>query len=61
MRILFVNAINFIGGAEMWIRNLTRYLVSRGHELEVAYDPRSPRGDLAREAGAVAWVPPGVA
>lgn len=59
MRILFVNAIGFIGGAEMWIRNLTRYLVSRGHEPEVAYDPRSPLGDLAREAGAVTWVPPG--
>ena len=58
MRILFVNAIGFVGGAEMWIRNLTRSLVARGHEVQVAYDPRSPLGDLAREAGAETWVPP---
>ena len=59
MRILFVNAIGFLGGAEMWIRNLTRCLVARGHAVEVAYDPRSPLGDLARDAGAEAWIPAG--
>jgi glycosyltransferase involved in cell wall biosynthesis len=59
VRILFVNAIGFVGGAEMWIRNLTRCLVPRGHELEVAYYPGSPLGDLAREAGAETWVAPG--
>lgn len=58
MRILLVNAIGFVGGAEKWIVHLTRGLVSRGHHIEVAYDPRSPLGDLAREAGAEAWVPP---
>ncbi|HET6617936.1 MAG TPA: glycosyltransferase [Gemmatimonadota bacterium] len=59
MRILFVNAIGFVGGAEKWIVHLTRRLASRGHEIQVAYDPRSPLGDLAREAGAEAWVPKG--
>jgi glycosyltransferase involved in cell wall biosynthesis len=59
VRILFVNAIGFLGGAEMWIRNLTRCLVPRGHAVEVAYDPRSPLGDLARDAGAEAWIPAG--
>ena len=59
MRILFVNAIGFVGGAEKWIVHLTRRLAPRGHEIQVAYDPRSPLGDLAREAGAEAWVPEG--
>lgn len=57
MRILFVNAIGFVGGAEKWIVNLTRRLVPRGHSIEVAHDPRSPLGELARSAGAEAWVP----
>jgi glycosyltransferase involved in cell wall biosynthesis len=59
VRILFVNAIGFVGGAEKWIVHLTRGLVPRGHHVEVAYDPRSPLGELARAAGADAWVPPG--
>lgn len=59
MRILFVNAIGFVGGAEKWIVNLTRYLALRGHAIEVAHDPRSPLADLARGAGAETWVPRG--
>lgn len=59
MRVLFVNAIGFMGGAEKWIVNLTRRLVPRGHVIEVAHDPRSPLGELARDAGAEAWVPRG--
>lgn len=59
MRILFVNALGFVGGAEKWIVNLTTRLVPRGHAVEVAYDPRSPLGDLARAAGAETWVPRG--
>jgi glycosyltransferase involved in cell wall biosynthesis len=59
MRILFVNAIGFVGGAEKWIVNLTRRLAPRGHAIEVAHDPRSPLGELARSAGAEAWVPAG--
>jgi glycosyltransferase involved in cell wall biosynthesis len=59
MRILFVNAIGFVGGAEKWIVHLTGRLASRGHEIQVAYDPRSPLGALAREAGAEAWIPRG--
>ena len=59
VRLLFVNAIVFVGGAEKWIVQLTRRLVPRGHEIQVAYDPRSPLGELARAAGAQAWVPRG--
>ena len=59
MRILFVNAIGFVGGAEKWIVHLTRRLVPRGHEVQVAFDPRSPLGELAREAGAEVWEPRG--
>ncbi|HEY7472449.1 MAG TPA: glycosyltransferase [Gemmatimonadota bacterium] len=59
MRVLIVNAIGFMGGAEKWILHLTRRLAPRGHEIQVAYDPRSPLGELAREAGAEAWVPTG--
>jgi glycosyltransferase involved in cell wall biosynthesis len=59
MRILFVNAIGFVGGAEKWIVHLTRRLAPRGHEIQVAHDPRSPLGDLGRAAGAETWVPPG--
>jgi glycosyltransferase involved in cell wall biosynthesis len=59
VRILFVNAIGFVGGAEKWIVHLTRRLASRGHEIEVAYDPRSPLGELARGVGADSWVPRG--
>ncbi|HET6362895.1 MAG TPA: glycosyltransferase [Gemmatimonadota bacterium] len=59
MRVLFVNALGFVGGAEKWIVNLTARLVPRGHAVEVAHDPRSPLGGLARAAGAQAWVPRG--
>ncbi|HJU85884.1 MAG TPA: glycosyltransferase family 4 protein [Gemmatimonadota bacterium] len=59
MRILLVNALGFVGGAEKWIVNLTARLVPRGHAVEVAHDPRSPLGELARAAGAEAWVPRG--
>ena len=59
MRVLFVNAIGFVGGAEKWIAHLARGLVARGHEVQVAHDARSPLGDLARAAGAAAWVPDG--
>jgi glycosyltransferase involved in cell wall biosynthesis len=59
VRVLFVNAIGFVGGAEKWIVNLTRRLTPRGHAIELAYDPRSPLGELARSAGARAWVPDG--
>jgi glycosyltransferase involved in cell wall biosynthesis len=59
VRILFVNAIGFVGGAEKWIVHLTRGLVPRGHHIEVAYDPRSELGELARAAGAETWVPRG--
>lgn len=59
MRILFVNAIGFVGGAEKWIVNLTRLLIPRGHEIQVAHDPRSPLGEMVEAAGAEAWVPSG--
>jgi len=59
MRILFVNAIGFMGGAEEWIVNLTRLLALRGHAIEVAYDPRSPLGERGSAAGAESWVPRG--
>jgi glycosyltransferase involved in cell wall biosynthesis len=59
VRILFVNALGFLGGAEKWIVHLTDRLVPRGHAIEVAHDPRSPLGDLARAAGAGTWVPRG--
>jgi glycosyltransferase involved in cell wall biosynthesis len=59
VRILFVNALGFVGGAEKWIVNLTGRLVPRGHAVEVAYDSRSPLGDLVRAAGGEAWVPRG--
>lgn len=59
MRILFVNAIGFVGGAETWIVHLARSLVARGHAVEVAHDPASPLGDQARAAGARSWTPPG--
>ena len=59
MRILFVNALGFVGGAEKWIVNLTARLAPRGHAIEVAHDPRSPLGGLASAAGAETWVPRG--
>ncbi|HET6639796.1 MAG TPA: glycosyltransferase family 4 protein [Gemmatimonadota bacterium] len=59
MRILFVNAVGFVGGAETWIVHLARRLVARGHAIEVVHDPHSPLGDLARAVGARAWTPPG--
>ena len=52
MRILAVNAISFVGGAEEWLLHLVRGLAPRGHRIEVAHDPRSPLGRRAREAGA---------
>ena len=57
MRVLFVNAMGFVGGAEKWIVNLTGRLVRRGHSVEVAHDARSPLAGLARGAGAETWVP----
>ncbi|HET6361515.1 MAG TPA: hypothetical protein VFH11_05600, partial [Gemmatimonadota bacterium] len=59
MRILFVNAVGFVGGAETWIVHLVRRLTARGHAIEVAHDPASPLGGLARAAGARAWSPLG--
>ncbi|HET7692722.1 MAG TPA: glycosyltransferase [Gemmatimonadota bacterium] len=59
MRILFVNAVGFIGGAETWIVHLAGRLAARGHAIEVAHDPASPLGELARAAGARAWTPRG--
>jgi glycosyltransferase involved in cell wall biosynthesis len=59
VRILFVNAVGFVGGAETWIVHLTRRLAARGHAVEVVHAPDSPLGDLARAAGARAWTPPG--
>ena len=59
MRILFVNAVGFVGGAETWIVHLAGRLVARGHTVEVAHDPASPLGALARAAGARVWSPPG--
>lgn len=59
MRILFVNAVGFVGGAETWIVHLARRLAARGHAVEVAHDPASPLGDLARAAGARTWTPRG--
>lgn len=59
MRILFVNAVGFVGGAETWIVHLARQLVARGHLVEVAHDPASPLGAGARAAGARSWTPPG--
>jgi glycosyltransferase involved in cell wall biosynthesis len=57
VRILFVNALGFVGGAEKWIVNLTARLVPRGHAIELAHDPRSPLAGLAGAAGAITWVP----
>jgi glycosyltransferase involved in cell wall biosynthesis len=57
VRILFVNALGFVGGAEKWIVHLTGRLVRRGHAVEVAHDARSPLGGLVRAAGAETWVP----
>ncbi|HKY59752.1 MAG TPA: glycosyltransferase family 4 protein [Gemmatimonadota bacterium] len=60
MRILAVNAISFVGGAERWLLHLVRGLAPRGHRLDVAHDPRSPLGRDALEAGAdTAWTLPG--
>jgi glycosyltransferase involved in cell wall biosynthesis len=59
VRILFVNAVGFVGGAETWIVHLAGRLAARGHAIEVAHDPASPLGDLARAAGARAWTPKG--
>ncbi len=59
MRILAVNAISFVGGAEEWLLHLVRRLAPRGHRIDVAHDPRSPLGRRAREAGAEsAWTLP---
>lgn len=59
MRILAVNAISFVGGAEGWLLHLVRRLAPRGHEIDIAHDPRSPLGRLALEAGAeAAWTLP---
>lgn len=59
MRILVVNAIAFVGGAEHWLLHLVRQLAPRGHEIEVAHHPGSPLGALARESGAAStWIMP---
>jgi glycosyltransferase involved in cell wall biosynthesis len=59
VRILTVNAISFVGGAERWLLHLVRGLAPRGHRLDVAHDPRSPLGRDALEAGAEAvWTLP---
>jgi glycosyltransferase involved in cell wall biosynthesis len=59
VRILAVNAISFVGGAEEWLLHLVRGLAPRGHRIEVAHDPRSSLGHRAREAGAeAAWTLP---
>lgn len=59
MRILAVNAISFVGGAEEWLLHLVRGLAPRGHRIDVAHDPRSPLGRRAGEAGALAaWTLP---
>ncbi|MHC4338787.1 MAG: glycosyltransferase family 4 protein [Planctomycetota bacterium] len=55
VRLLVVNAIPFVGGAERWIVNLVRHLVPRGHEMEVAHHPDSRLAQLARAAGAQCW------
>jgi glycosyltransferase involved in cell wall biosynthesis len=59
VRILFVNAVGFVGGAETWVVQLAGRLAARGHAIEVAHDPASPLGDLSRAAGARAWTPRG--
>ena len=59
MRILAVNAISFVGGAEEWLLHLVSRLAPRGHRIDVAHDPRSPLGRRAREAGvAGVWTLP---
>jgi glycosyltransferase involved in cell wall biosynthesis len=57
VRILVVNAVPFVGGAELWIVNLVRHLEPRGHEMEVAHHPNSRLAQLAAEAGARCWTP----
>jgi len=59
VKILAVNAISFVGGAERWLLHLVRRLAPRGHRLDVAHDPRSPLGRDALGAGAEAtWALP---
>lgn len=57
MKILIVNAVELVGGAERWIAHLVRRLGPRGHSFGVAHHPSSPLGELAREAGADVWTP----
>lgn len=56
MKILIVNSIDWVGGAEAWIIHLVRELGRRGHRLGVAHHPDSLLGERARRAGA--WTLP---
>ncbi|MGH7558555.1 MAG: glycosyltransferase family 4 protein [Gemmatimonadota bacterium] len=53
------DAIAFAGSAEHWLLPLVRQLAPRGHEIEIAHDPRSAIAELAVEGGAVStWALP---
>lgn len=52
MRILLVNSSSGIGGAETHIRQLTRGLVERGHEVHVASPSEGPLARAVMESGA---------
>lgn len=52
MKILIVNAVELVGGAERWIAHLVERLGARGHSFGVVHHPRSPVAGLARAAGA---------
>ena len=55
VRILVVNAVPFVGGAERWIAHLASRLVPRGHEIEVAHRPGTGLDELLRRTGARPW------
>lgn len=52
MRILVINGIDWVGGAEQWIVHLVGLLRSRGHAVGVVHHPGSPLGGRAGTAGA---------
>ncbi|MGH7554008.1 MAG: hypothetical protein ACREMQ_13375, partial [Longimicrobiales bacterium] len=58
MRILIVNGVRHVGGAEHWIARLTPPLIERGHSIEIVHHADSALGDLAVEAGAATWSAP---
>jgi glycosyltransferase involved in cell wall biosynthesis len=58
VRILIVNGVRHVGGAEHWIARLTPPLIERGHAIEVVHHADSPLGELAAKAGAATWSPP---